>query len=84
MFYVYIIHSKTANKYYVGQTENLEKRLISHLSGISKYTSISTDWILVYTESFATRNEAIRRENEIKKKKSKKYIEWLISPNKVD
>jgi putative endonuclease len=70
------------DKYYVGQTENIEERLISHFSGISKYTSISDDWKLVYTESFQIRNEAIRRENEIKKKKSRKYIEWLILENK--
>jgi putative endonuclease len=78
MFYIYIIYSKTADKYYVGQTENIEQRLISHSSGISKYTSISTDWILVYSESFETRSQAVIRENEIKKKKSRKYIEWLI------
>ncbi len=67
-----------ADKYYVGQTENVEERLNSHKSGISKYTSISDDWVLTYKESFNTRSEAIHREIEIKKKKSRKYIEWLI------
>ena len=84
MFYIYIIYSEKVNKYYVGQTENIEERMISHNSSISKYTSISDDWNLVYTESFDTRNEAIQRENEIKKKKSRKYIEWLISKNNND
>lgn len=79
MFYIYILYSKIVDKYYVGQTENIEERMISHSSGISKYTSISTDWILVYSELFETRSQAIIRENEIKKKKSRKYIEWLIS-----
>jgi len=84
MFYIYIIYSEKIDKYYVGQTENVEQRLFSHSIGISTYTSISDDWKLVYTESFETRNEAIRRENEIKKKKSRKYIEWLISKNNID
>ena len=84
MFYIYIIYSEKVNKYYVGQTENIEERMISHNSSISKYTSISDDWNLVYTESFDTINEAIQRENEIKKKKSRKYIEWLISKNNND
>lgn len=79
MFFIYIIYSKEADKYYVGQTENIEDRLISHRSGISKYTSMADDWVLLYSESFQTRNDAIRREIEIKKKKSRKYIEWLIS-----
>ncbi len=83
MYFIYIIYSKEADKYYVGQTENIEDRLISHRSGISKYTSIADDWLLAYSETFETRKEAISREIEIKKKKSRKYIEWLIS-NKTD
>ncbi len=78
MFYIYIIYSEKIDRYYVGQTENVEERLISHSAGISPYTSISDDWKLVYTESFESRNEAILREKEIKKKKSRKYIEWLF------
>ena len=84
MFYVYIIYSLAVDKYYVGQTENIEERLISHNSGISKYTSISNDWILVYTELFESRNEAVRRETEIKRKKSRKYIQWLIGQKTID
>jgi predicted GIY-YIG superfamily endonuclease len=52
--------------------------LKSHLAGISGYTSVAKDWKMVYTEIFETRIEAIKRENQIKKKKSRKYIEWLI------
>jgi len=78
MFYVYIIYSKQVDRYYVGQTDDLEDRLHSHLSGISSYTSISKDWKLVYSEEYKTREDAIRRENEIKRKKSRRYIEWLI------
>ena len=77
-FYVYILHSKKLDKYYVGQSENLEQRLQSHLAGISGYTSKAEDWVIVYTEVFESRVEAIKRENQIKKKKSRKYIEWLI------
>jgi putative endonuclease len=70
MFYLYILYSSTKNKYYVGQTENIETRVEHHNSGISRYTSITNDWILVYSESFETRNESIKRENEIKRKKA--------------
>ncbi|MBC7695968.1 MAG: GIY-YIG nuclease family protein [Burkholderiales bacterium] len=84
MFYIYIIYSNAVDKYYVGQTENIEDRLVSHNSAISTYTSITKDWILVYTESFETRNEAICRENDIKRKKSRRYIEWLISKGELN
>ncbi|HTF05557.1 MAG TPA: GIY-YIG nuclease family protein [Bacteroidia bacterium] len=81
-FYVYILYSKSKDKYYTGQTQNLSERLTFHESGMSPYTSSAQDWMLVYSEEFSTRSEAIKRENEIKRKKSRKYIEWMISLRK--
>jgi len=78
MFYVYILYSSSIDKYYTGQTDSLESRLNSHLAKISPYTRVADDWKLVYSESFDTRTAALKRENAIKKKKSRKYIEWLI------
>ncbi|MFH0734985.1 MAG: GIY-YIG nuclease family protein [bacterium] len=78
MFNTYIIYSKTLDKYYIGSTENIEDRLVRHNRGSSKYTSKAKDWILVYTEKFDTKSEAIKREYEIKRQKSRKYIEKLL------
>ena len=78
-FYIYILYSISADKYYVGQTENCEERLFRHTNSGSKSTKFVNDWELVYTESFSTRGEAVKRESEIKNKKSRKYIEFLIS-----
>ncbi len=77
--YVYILYSKTKDKYYVGQSDDLKERLLSHNSGKSPYTSIASDWELVYFEEHETRTASRKRENEIKRKKSRKYIEWLVS-----
>jgi putative endonuclease len=78
-FYVYIIYSAELNKYYIGYTTDLNKRLNEHNSGISTYTAKANDWILKYNEPFDSRERAMNREKEIKKKKSRKYIEWLIA-----
>ena len=78
-FFVYIIFSKKANRYYVGETEDVNARIQSHLAGISKYTSIANDWTVVHTESFDSRSDAIRREREIKRMKSRKYIESILN-----
>jgi putative endonuclease len=78
MFFVYILFSAKLNRYYVGSTNNIDARLENHLKGISRYTSQADDWILTYKESFENRSDAIKRENEIKRKKSRKYIEYLI------
>jgi putative endonuclease len=78
-YIVYIIYSSSLDKYYVGYTTDLPKRLIEHNSGISTYTARSTDWIVKYTQTYLDRESAMRREREIKNKKSRKYIEWLVS-----
>ena len=76
MFYVYIIYSKIKDKYYIGQTSNLENRLETHR--IRKNLG-ANDWVLKYSETFATRSEAMKRELEIKNKKRRAYIEGLIN-----
>ena len=38
----------------------------------------TNDWCVVYDEVFNNRSDAMKREKEIKDKKSRKYIEWLI------
>ncbi len=78
-FFVYIVYSQLLDKYYVGYTINLEKRITEHNTGISSYTAKASDWVLKYSESYPFREAAIAREKEIKNKKSRKYIEWLIN-----
>jgi putative endonuclease len=78
-YHVYIIYSAKLDRYYVGYSEDLDKRLEQHNSGISVFTSSVNDWKLRHEELFSSREEAMKREKEIKKKKSRKYIEWLVS-----
>jgi putative endonuclease len=79
-YFVYILYSEKCDKYYVGQTGSLEKRIEEHNIGKGgSFSSICLPWKLVYHEPFATRSEAVRREGDIKGKKSRKYIEYLIS-----
>jgi putative endonuclease len=78
MYFVYILYSVKLDRYYIGQTDDLEKRIKSHELGLSKYTSVADDWKKVYSKQFETRTEALKREQQIKRKKSRIYIEWLI------
>jgi len=78
-FSVYILYSSSLNQYYIGHTENLEDRIFRHTNSGSKSTKKANDWVIKYTETFNTRQEVAKRELEIKNKKSRKYIEWLIS-----
>jgi len=76
---VYIIYSSTANQYYIGHSANVRDRLFRYNNSGSKATKKANDWKLVYIEIFRTKSEAVKRELEIKKKKSRKYIEWLVN-----
>ena len=78
-FYVYILQSLKDFSFYVGQCEDLDYRMSKHFDDMSKYTSSKRPLRLVYFEVFKIRTEALKREKEIKKMKSKKYIESLLS-----
>ena len=78
---VYIIYSKSIDKFYVGYTNNLQRRFGEHNRKKHKYTDRGIPWIVVHTETFKSKNEAMDREAFIKKQKSRKFIEELINQN---
>ena len=78
-FHLYILQSEKTTKYYIGSTGNLQDRFTRHNSGRSKATKAGIPWLLVYTEDFDSRSEAIKRENEIKAWKSHTRIAQMIS-----
>ena len=79
MFFTYILYSEKIDRYYVGSTENIELRLERHNAGWGKYTKRGIPWKVVYSEQFEIKNSALKREKEIKSKKSRTYIESLIA-----
>lgn len=82
-FQVYILYSASIDQYYIGHSEHLGDRLFRHTNSGSKVTKKASDWKVIYTASFETKSEAYKREMEIKGKKSRKYIEWLICQRKT-
>jgi putative endonuclease len=78
VFSVYILKSSVTDKYYIGQTSDIDKRLLYHNSGYSKSTKAGIPWKLVYSENFDTRQQAMNREAELKKYKSRVMIEKII------
>lgn len=68
MFFVYILRTST-NKLYIGQTNNLNERLKQHYSHTTKsahYLKTIQSIKLVYSETFTTRQDAMKREWQIK------------------
>jgi len=68
-FFLYILRT-SADTLYIGQTNNLEKRLKEHKSKSSKsarYIRYFQSFELVYSEKYPTRQEAMKREVQLKR-----------------
>lgn len=70
MFHLYILRSLFTARYYIGHTENLERRLKEHNDGRCRSTKAYKPWKLVYMEEHASKSEAFRRERVVKNYKS--------------
>ena len=78
MFMVYILESLSSHKYYIGCTDNVERRLKEHNSGLSKYTKNKGPRIIVYREEYNQLNIARKREKQVKSWHKRAAIEKLI------
>jgi putative endonuclease len=79
MFFVYVLYSPSANKFYVGYTSNLESRLLSHNQLRTKdWTKRYRPWELVYTESYQTKSSALKREKELKTGMVREFIQKML------
>jgi putative endonuclease len=74
MFYVYILYSLSKEKYYVGQTNNIEDRLRRHNSGYSLSTKSGVPWDLIHYFEFLSRSEAVLLEKKIKGQGARRYL----------
>ncbi len=78
-FVVYILFSETKNRFYIGYTSNLEERIIRHNQKSNGFTGNVNDWEVVYTEKYEVKEQAQKRELQIKSWKSRIKIQELIS-----
>ena len=68
-YFVYILRT-SSNTLYIGQTNNLEKRVKIHQSKSpksAKYIRYFSSFKLVYSEKYPTRKEAMKREVQLKR-----------------
>ncbi|MFH1896530.1 MAG: GIY-YIG nuclease family protein [bacterium] len=74
MFTVYVLRSLVNNRFYTGQTNDLHRRLEEHNSGSSEYTRLTRPFVLVHTEEYKTRKEAVRRERMLKHGQGRSWL----------
>jgi putative endonuclease len=76
-YFVYILYSEKFQKYYVGQTQELQERLARHNNGHNDSTKPYRPWKLIFAIEKKSRSEAVILEKKIKNLSKKKIIEFI-------
>ncbi|MGK7369739.1 MAG: GIY-YIG nuclease family protein [Candidatus Halalkalibacterium sp. M3_1C_030] len=75
MYGVYVLYFPNYVKIYIGQSSQVAKRLHFHNHGPRKgWTARYRPWELLYSEEFATRSDAIKREQQLKSARGRRWI----------
>jgi putative endonuclease len=75
MFYfVYVLLSERDNLFYTGYSNNVEKRLAEHNSGLVSSTKLRQPLKLIYFEACLNQQDATRREKYLKSGNGKIYL----------
>jgi putative endonuclease len=83
MPFVYILQSLKNNRYYIGSTNDIERRLSEHNNGKSRYTSLTAPFRLVLKQEYSSITLARRIESKLKKLKNRSIIEKIIKDGHI-
>jgi putative endonuclease len=84
MFTVYVLYSISYDKIYIGFTSDIEQRLISHNHPKNKsWTGKFKPWVLIYSENFEFKSQAMKREKQLKSSQGRQFI-WSKVKEYVD
>ena len=78
MFFVYVLVSEKNGDLYIGQTDNLERRLKEHEAGRTRTTRANGPYHLVYSEQFGKREDAVKRERKLKSGSGREFLKAHI------
>ncbi|NDV63625.1 GIY-YIG nuclease family protein [Puniceicoccales bacterium CK1056] len=87
-YFVYVLENQKG-RLYIGQTDNLERRLSQHNSPegknhLGKYTHKNGPWHLLGFEEFPSRSMAMIREGELKSWKSPTKLRAVFGTSAVE
>ena len=84
MYFTYVLYSPQFNKIYVGFSGDLQNRLLIHNdSRNTGWTAQYQPWKIFYSEEYATKSEAMKREKQLKTSRGRTFI-WEMVKTKKD
>jgi putative endonuclease len=79
--FLYILYSKSLNEYYVGISNNPQRRLFYHNMSHKGWTRRGRPWKLMFTKQFDSKQLAESWEAWIKQQKNRNIIDRIIDGN---
>ena len=77
MFCVYILHSTIFDKFYIGQTNDIDSRLHRHNSGTVPSTKPFLPWEMIFYTTKETRGEALVLEKKLKNLTKARILDFI-------
>ncbi|MDO8658203.1 MAG: GIY-YIG nuclease family protein [Candidatus Levybacteria bacterium] len=77
-YYVYVLQNLTKKFIYIGYSEQLKQRFISHNKGENKSTKAFIPLELIHYEAYKNIHDAKRRESYLKTNKGKKTLLTML------
>ncbi|MCC7159060.1 MAG: GIY-YIG nuclease family protein [Ignavibacteria bacterium] len=77
-YYVYCLYSISHDRLYIGQTDNIERRLKQHESGKAPSTKPYLPVRVVHIEELDSREKAVQRERELKSSNGRRFLRDLL------
>ncbi|MBU0978739.1 GIY-YIG nuclease family protein [Patescibacteria group bacterium] len=78
-YYTYVLRSSKDHKLYIGWTVDLIKRINNHNKGIVESTKNRRPLVLVYFEACLNKDNAIKREKQLKSGFGRAYLTRRIN-----
>lgn len=81
MHIVYVLENEQDGSWYIGQTDDLKRRLTQHNSGQGGQTTRSKQgyWKLIYAEAYYNKQDALRREKFLKGGSGRTYLKKQLA-----
>jgi len=80
--YVYILQG-SPDRYYIGSTNDLERRIKQHMSGHTHTTRRIGKFKLVFSQEYQNLKDARKIERRLKRMKRKDYIDKIVKKGRI-
>jgi putative endonuclease len=77
-YFLYVLRSQKNERLYTGSTDNVERRLSEHNARKNLATKHAAPFVLLHTETFLSRVDAVKREQYLKTGLGRQELKRLL------